>query len=82
MLSDTGNDSVPDQEAVDSPAVKDSTLKRRFSLSKSRKSSKLKSSKKVPVVQYTRVPFTADVSAYTLRLHFRDSFLELPEQVA
>lgn len=82
MLSDTGNDSVPDEDAAGSPSVKDSTLKRRFSLSKTRKSSKLKSIKKLPVVEYKRVPFTADVSAYTLRLYFRDSFLELPEHVA
>lgn len=79
-LTDEGDTSQPEKES-ESPAA-DKKLKRRFSLSKSSKSTKLKSSKKVPLVPYKRVPFTADVSAYILRLYLRESFLELPEHAA
>ena len=75
-------DDIVDEPAAESPSASDSKLKRRFSLSKRNKSSKLKSSKKLPVVEYKRVPFTADVSAYILRLYLRNSFLELPEHAA
>ncbi|DBA71326.1 hypothetical protein WJX79_000596 [Trebouxia sp. C0005] len=76
-----GNTSEPEKES-ESPSSSDKKLKRRFSLSTSSKSTKLKSSKKLPVVPYKRVPFTADVSAYILRLYLRKSFLELPEHAA
>ncbi len=80
-LVDEGDTSKPEKES-ESPSASDKKLKRRFSLSKSSKSTKLKSSKKLPVVPYKRVPFTADVSAYILRLYLRNSFLELPEHAA
>ena len=80
-LVDEGNTSKPEKES-ESPSANDKKIKRRFSLSKSSKSTKLKSSKKLPVVPYKRVPFTADVSAYILRLYLRKSFLELPEHAA
>ena len=80
-LVDEGNTSKPEKES-ESPSANDKKFKRRFSLSKSSKSTKLKSSKKLPVVPYKRVPFTADVSAYILRLYLRESFLELPEHAA
>ena len=76
-----GDTSKPEKES-ESPSASDKRLKRRFLLSKSSKSSKLKSSKKLPVVPYKRVPFTADVSAYILRLYLRESCLELPEHAA
>jgi len=80
-LVDEGDTSKPEKES-ESPSASDKRVKRRFSLSKSSKSTKLKSSKKLPVVPYKRVPFTADVSAYILRLYLRESFLELPEHAA
>ena len=80
-LVDEGDASKPEKES-ESPSASDKKLKRRFSQSKSRKSTKVKSSKKLPVVPYKRVPFTADVSAYILRLYLRESFVELPEHAA
>ena len=63
----------------DSPQASDAKLRRRFSSSTT---SKQKSKKPRPALEYKRVPLNADISAYILRLYLRDSFLELPEHAA
>lgn len=63
----------------DSLQAPESKLRRRFS---TRSTSKQKSKKPRPALEYKRVPLNADISAYILRLYLRDSFLELPEHAA
>ena len=80
VLGFAGSQNSADSSA-ESSAKPDAQLNRKLSSSK-RTSSKLKSSKVPPVVEYKQVPLTADISAYILHLHLRDSLLELPEQLA
>ncbi|DBA87659.1 TPA: hypothetical protein ACH3X1_004668 [Trebouxia sp. C0004] len=75
-------DTRKSEKESESASMSDKKFNRRFSLSKSSKSTKVKSSRKLSVVPYKRVPFTADVSAYILRLYLRESLLELPEHAA
>ena len=64
----------------DSPKGAEDKLRRRFSSSSV--GSPKKSKKQRAAVEYKRVPLSADISAYILRLYLRDSFLELPEHAA